>query len=144
MSSSQEVIIVPRNFKLLDELENAEKGKTSMEVSFGLAQGDDITLSGWQCTILGPMGSPVEGRIISLLLHCGPNYPREEPTVTFQTKVNFPFVNGQGKGNFTGAHKISPPNASGYTIEGYLLKIRQYLAKPDHKKLPQPPDGTTY
>ena len=125
--ASSEVIIVPRNFKLLEELENAEKGKTSMEVSFGLAQGDDITLSDWQCTILGPMGSPVEGRIVSLLLHCGPNYPREEPTVVFQTKVNFPFVNAQGKASFTGAHKISPPSAQGFTIENYLLKCVQIV-----------------
>ena len=92
MASQQEVVIVPRNFRLLEELENAEKGKTSMEVSYGLCEDDDITLTNWQCTILGPMGSPVENRIISLLLRCGVNYPKEEPTVQFQTKVNFPFV----------------------------------------------------
>lgn len=49
-----------------------------------------------------------------------------------------------GAGNFTGNHKISPPNATGYSIEQYLLKIRQFLSKSEYKKLAQPPDGTTY
>lgn len=93
MASSGEVVIVPRNFRLLEELENMEKGKTAdMSVSFGLVDSDDITLSHWQCTILGPMNSPVENRIISLLVHCGEKYPSEPPVVKFQTKVNVPFV----------------------------------------------------
>lgn len=92
MAGQQEKIIVPRNFKLLDELEHAEKGKTSMEISFGLADQSDITLTDWQCTILGPMGSPVEGRIVSLLLKCDNDYPAKEPIVQFQTKMNYPFI----------------------------------------------------
>ena len=92
MAGQQEKIIVPRNFKLLEELENAEKGKTSMEISFGLADQSDITLTEWQCTILGPMGSPVEGRIVSLLLKCDNDYPTKEPIVQFQTKMNYPFI----------------------------------------------------
>ena len=86
------MIIVPRNFKLLDELDKVEKGNTSMEVSYGLVQDDDISLSNWQCTILGPMNSPIQDRIISLLVHCGSQYPSEPPVVKFQTKVNVPFV----------------------------------------------------
>ena len=91
-SSSGEVIIVPRNFVLLEELEKAEKGNTDMSISYGLILKDDITLSAWQCTILGPMHSPVENRIVSLMITCSPNYPDEAPTVIFQSKVNFPFV----------------------------------------------------
>ena len=91
-SSSGEVIIVPRNFVLLEELEKAEKGNTDMNVSYGLVAKDDINLSAWQCTILGPTGSPVEGRIVSLILECSPNYPGQPPDVVFQSKVNFPFV----------------------------------------------------
>ena len=49
-------------------------------------------LTNWQCTILGPLNTPVENRIISLVVTCGPNYPNEAPTVTFQSKLNFPFV----------------------------------------------------
>tara|TARA_B100000795_G_scaffold107363_1_gene79301 strand:- start:675 stop:851 length:177 start_codon:yes stop_codon:yes gene_type:complete len=52
-SNSGEVIVVPRNFVLLEELERTEKGLTDMSVSYGLVHSDDITLSEWQCTILG-------------------------------------------------------------------------------------------
>ena len=91
-SSGGEVIIIPRNFKLLDELEKAEKGRCDMSVSYGLVQDDDISLTNWQCTFLGPVGSPIQDRIISLLVNCGPRYPNEPPEVKFQTKVNVPFV----------------------------------------------------
>ena len=90
--SSGEVIIIPRNFKLLDELEKAEKGQTDMTVSYGLVDSDDMTLTNWQCTILPAPGSTLDNRIISLLMRAGPSYPAEPPEVTFQSKVNFPFV----------------------------------------------------
>lgn len=52
-SHSGEVIVVPRNFVLLEELERTEKGLTDMSVSYGLVMSDDVSLSEWQCTILG-------------------------------------------------------------------------------------------
>ena len=90
--STGEKIIVPRNFILLEELERAEKGMTDMNCSFGLVESDDVTLSNWQCTILGPVASPVPDRIISLLVSCGPKYPSDPPVVQFQTKLNYPFI----------------------------------------------------
>ena len=89
---SGEVIVVPRNFVLLEELEKVEKGQTDMNISYGLLESDDTLMSHWQCTILGGMGCPVENRIISLLVTCGPQYPDQPPTVHFKSKVNFPFV----------------------------------------------------
>lgn len=47
---------VPRNFKLLEELEHSEKGHTDMNVSFGLSDPEDIFLTNWNCTVLGPPG----------------------------------------------------------------------------------------
>lgn len=47
---------VPRNFKLLDELEKGEKGQNSDGVTVGLAIHDDITLTHWNGTIFGPPG----------------------------------------------------------------------------------------
>lgn len=96
MAGSGEVIIVPRNFRLLDELEKAEKGVGDMTVSLGLVESDDIFLTNWQCTMLGPMGSAVDSRIISCIMHAGDKYPDQPPQVQFQSKVNFPFVVSAG------------------------------------------------
>ena len=61
MSSSGEQIIVPRNFVLLEELEKAEKGNTDMSVSMGLKIADDVYMYDWQCTILGPYNTAIDG-----------------------------------------------------------------------------------
>lgn len=90
--SSQEVIVVPRNFVLLEELEKGEKGLTDMNVSYGLVRDDDITLSEWLCTILGPPNTAIENRIISIRILCGPQYPQVMPEVQFVSKLNFPFI----------------------------------------------------
>jgi len=141
-SSSGEVIIVPRNFQLLDELERAEKGNTDMTVSYGLVESDDISLTHWQCTILGPVSSPVENRIISLLVTCGERYPDEMPKVKFQSKVNFPFVTGNG--DFLPDKLKLQWSRTGVGIEGMLVKIKQGFQKPDFRSLKQPSDGDTY
>lgn len=60
--------VLPRSFRLLEELEKGEKGiKTAPTVcvkiylglgdgscSYGLADGDDIMMTNWNGTILGP------------------------------------------------------------------------------------------
>lgn len=59
--------VLPRSFRLLEELEKGEKGGPSIlahtnrmlglgdgSCSYGLADGDDITMTNWNGTILGP------------------------------------------------------------------------------------------
>jgi ubiquitin-conjugating enzyme E2 variant len=135
-------VIIPRNFKLLDELEFMEKGNGDPFVSMGLVDPYDLFLSEWSASIIGPPGTVFDGNMYTLRVSVGDSYPETPPTVTFVTKVNLSCVDGSGhlKRDFPG---LSHWNRNG-TIESVLVAVKNCMNTPANRRSAQPAEGSTY
>ena len=54
---------------------------------------EDIFLTRWSCSIIGPQGTAFDNRFYSLTVVCTDQYPHAPPVVTFQTRINHASVN---------------------------------------------------
>ncbi|BAF12977.1 ubiquitin-conjugating enzyme E2 variant 1D [Oryza sativa Japonica Group] len=135
------VVVVPRNFRLLEELERGEKGIGDGTVSYGMDDADDIYMRSWTGTIIGPPNTVHEGRIYQLKLFCDTDYPDRPPTVRFQTRINMSCVNQE-----TGMVEPSLFPMLGnwqreHTMQDILIGLKKEMSAPQNRRLHQPHDG---
>jgi ubiquitin-conjugating enzyme E2 variant len=136
-------VVVPRNFRLLEELEKGEKGIGDGTVSYGMEDGDDLYMRNWTGTIIGPSNTVHDGRIFTLKIICGQDYPDRPPKVKFYTRVNMGCVLSDGTVDSRHFPTLGNWNRT-YTLETVLTELRREMASSHNRKLPQPPEGSTY
>ena len=140
--ASSDTVIVPRSFRLLDELERGQKGEAAGGCSWGLEKADDITLTYWNGTIFGTPGTVFENRIYSVSIVCGERYPEQPMTVRFNTRICMQCVDARGVVN----DRWGPLGAwrRDFTIVNVLEALRREMTSAANRKLSQPPEGATY
>ncbi|KAG2320939.1 hypothetical protein Bca52824_014152 [Brassica carinata] len=141
MSSEEAKVVVPRNFRLLEELERGEKGIGDGTVSYGMDDADDIYMQSWTGTILGPHNTAYEGKIFQLKLFCGKEYPESPPSVRFQTRINMACVNPETGVVEPSLFPMLTNWRREYTMEDILVKLKKEMMTSHNRKLAQPPEG---
>ncbi|KAJ2611744.1 E2 ubiquitin-conjugating protein mms2 [Coemansia sp. RSA 1365] len=132
---------VPRNFRLLEELEQGEKLSNDGYCTYGLSDLEDRLMHDWTGLILGPLNTPFENRLYQVLLHCDENYPKTPPKVRFINQINMPGVNQKtGEVDLSTVMDKWKPS---YTIHMILKALYSKMNRKE-PRLAQPDENSTY
>mmetsp|Transcript_976 Transcript_976/g.1718 ORF Transcript_976/g.1718 Transcript_976/m.1718 type:complete len:141 (+) Transcript_976:86-508(+) len=138
-----ESIVVPRSFRLLEELEKGEKGIGDGTVSYGM-DDSDVLMRSWTGTIIGPPNTVHDCRIYCLKIQCSEEYPDKPPVVRFVSRVNMSCVDKNNGMVDSKAFSVLRQWTRNYSMETILSELRREMNSQTNRKLPQPPEGSEF
>eukprot|EP01018_Ginkgo_biloba_P037015 Gb_20517 [translate_table: standard] len=124
---------IPRNFRLLEELERGEKGIGDGTVSYGMDDADDIYMRSWTGEIPGSILRTFTSSVLAMAIDASNEgsskcYGQDRLQSEVEPKHFSMLANWRRE----------------YTMEDILTHLKKEMASPHNRKLVQPPEGTFF